>query len=113
MLLQSEKFLVQGINIFDLKTPENIICPYQAHMVNCDMQDLSMQRDQFKADGMGRRRDGVKCLPIWALTMKQLGLALSKLHKGGILNFRFGWRGFDLEKTWYQDCAVILLIFFI
>ena len=43
--------------------------------------------------------------------MKQFGLGLSKLVQGGILNFRFAWKGYESESSWYQECATIMFYF--
>ena len=64
-------------------------------LINCDMQDLEMQRTQADLTGRGKRRKGVRdVMPIWALTLRQFALGLQRLRHGGSMIFRFGWREF-------------------
>ncbi|CAD7937370.1 unnamed protein product [Amoebophrya sp. A25] len=84
------------------------------NLINCDMQDLRMQRDQKQAVARGKVRvtgRAVQTLPIWALTIKQFALGLGALEQGGSLIFRFGWRGYVEEQTWYQECSMVLFLF--
>ena len=67
MLVANDKFFVNSADIFDIKTPDNLIASESIHLVNCDMQDLSTQRDQYM--GYDRRMNPIANLNTETLTI--------------------------------------------
>lgn len=129
VLLEHARLQVQGCNLMELRSPEELQCPGSVDVCLADAQDLgrrtnpySQQRSNGRGGGGRKARGrgqggtsagvGAACtvLGIWALTLQELLLGLGRLRAGGTIFFRFGWRGRGhSEEPWYWEAAVRML----
>mmetsp|Transcript_71727 Transcript_71727/g.214132 ORF Transcript_71727/g.214132 Transcript_71727/m.214132 type:complete len:398 (-) Transcript_71727:102-1295(-) len=135
VLLDHSRLQVQGCNLMELGSSEDLQCPGNVDVCLADAQDLGRRTNpsgegrgvRGGRGGKGRRPQGgsgvgvpvaagagvgAACgvLGIWALTLQEVLLGLGRLRAGGTFFFRFGWRGRGhSEEQWYREATVWLL----
>jgi hypothetical protein len=101
-LIEDQRLYVRKCDLF---TVDQISCP-EVNLCTADAQYL---RDFI---AVGGKYQGTLCnmqmCGIWALTCREFSLGLERLLAGGILIFRFSWRGLDGDDVWYRGLTLKL-----
>jgi hypothetical protein len=101
-LIEDQRLYVRKCDLF---TVDKIASP-EVNLCTADAQYL---RDYI---AVGGKYNGTLCnmqmCGIWALTCREFTLGLERLSNGGILIFRFSWRGLDGDEVWYRGLTLKL-----